>query len=73
MELLDRLKNHLMLKCLELQDISLYHGKTGIALALYLHAHQHQDENLEEYTWDLLQTVHEGVNECLPRMVWNGD
>lgn len=43
MELLDRLKNHLMLKCLELQDISLYHGKTGIALALYLHAHQRQD------------------------------
>lgn len=66
MELLDRLKNHLMLKCLELQDISLYHGKTGIALALYLHAHQRQDENLEEYAWDLLQTVHDGVNECLP-------
>lgn len=66
MKLLDRLKNHLTLKCLELQDISLYHGKTGVALALYLHAHQRQDETLEEYAWDLLQTVHEGVNECLP-------
>ncbi len=66
MELLDRFKNHLMLKCLELQDISLYHGKTGITLALYLYAHQRGDEILKEYAWDLLQSVHKGVNECLP-------
>lgn len=66
MELPDRIKNHLMLKCLTIQDISLYHGKTGIALTLYLYAQKHQDETLEEYAWDLLQAVQEGVNECMP-------
>ena len=35
-----RIANYLMLKSIELQDISLYHGKMGIVLALSLYAHQ---------------------------------
>lgn len=61
-----RIANYLMLKSIELQDISLYHGKMGIVLALSLYAHQEGKKNLNDFAWDLLQDVYKGVNETLP-------
>lgn len=40
MDVNQRISNHLILKSLELRDISLYHGKMGLVLAQYLYAGQ---------------------------------
>lgn len=47
--------NHLMLKSIEMSDISLYHGKMGIVLALYIYALQSAQEHIKDYAWDMLK------------------
>lgn len=58
--------NHLMLKSIEMSDISLYHGKMGIVLALYIYALQSAQEHIKDYAWDMLQEVYNGINETRP-------
>ena len=58
--------NHLMLKSIEISDISLYHGKMGIVLALYIYSQQSAQEHIKDYAWDLLQEIYKGVNETQP-------
>lgn len=66
MDINKQISNHLMLKSIELRDISLYHGKMGLVLALYLYAHQTKQEHIKDFAWDLLQEVHKIVNDTLP-------
>jgi hypothetical protein len=66
MKTIHQIANQLMLKSIEISDISLYHGKMGIVLALYLYAHQSEREYINDFAWDLLQDVYSGVNETLP-------
>lgn len=63
---IEKIVCHLMLKCADLRDISLYHGRTGIVFALYAYAQKKEDENLKEYAWDLLQTVYKGIYDNQP-------
>lgn len=58
--------NHLILKSIEISDVSLYHGKMGIVLALYIYARRSAQEHIKDYAWDLLQDVYKGVNETQP-------
>ncbi|MCM1372043.1 MAG: hypothetical protein NC113_05055 [Bacteroides sp.] len=66
MDVNQRISNHLILKSLELRDISLYHGKMGLVLAQYLYARQSGQGHVSDFAWDLLQEVYEVVNETLP-------
>lgn len=58
--------DYLLLKSPFLQDIGLFHGKMGIAVALYAYANRYQDNLIEEYAWDLFQQVYDGVHMDMP-------
>lgn len=63
---LHKIIDYLLLKSPFVQDISLFHGKTGLALALYLYADKHKDKLLNEYAYDLFQQVHEEIHTDMP-------
>ena len=63
---LHKIIDYLLLKSPFVQDISLFHGKTGLALALYLYADKHKDKLLNEYAYELFQQVHEGIHSDMP-------
>ncbi len=55
-----------------MRDIGLFHGKMGIAVSLFAYANKYDDKLMEEYAWDLLQQVYEGVHSDLPIGLENG-
>lgn len=63
---LRKITDYLLLKSPYIQDIGLFHGKMGIAVALYVYANRYRDKLLEEYAWDLLQQVYDGVHVDMP-------
>ncbi|MBQ3539488.1 MAG: hypothetical protein IJA46_06655 [Bacteroidaceae bacterium] len=66
MDIYEKIKHYLMLKSLEIRDISLYHGRMGIVLTLYLYAQKKNDDNLKNFAWDLLQTIYNNVYDNMP-------
>lgn len=69
---LRKITDYLLLKSLYVQDVGLFHGKMGVVLALYAHAKRYQDDLIEEYAWDLLQQVYDGVHTDMPLGLENG-
>ncbi len=63
---MERIADYLLLKGTFVQDVGLFHGKMGIAMALHLYAGKWGDDMLSEYAWDLLQQVYDGVHTDLP-------
>ena len=61
-----KIVDYLLLKSPYLRDIGLFHGKMGIAVALYLYANRYDDKLIEEFTWDLIQQVYDGVHVDMP-------
>lgn len=55
-----------------IKDVGLFHGKMGIVVALYAYANRYGDKLLEEYAWDLLQQVYDGVHTDMPVGLENG-
>ena len=64
--MLDKIADYLLLRSSYSKDISLFHGKMGMALSLYLYAEKSGDNLLKEYTWDLFLQVHESVHTDMP-------
>ena len=69
---LRKITDYLLLKSLYMQDVGLFHGKMGIVLTLYANANRYQDDLIEEYAWDLLQQVYDGVHTDMPLGLENG-
>ena len=69
---LRRISEYLLLKSSYMRDIGLFHGKMGIAVSLFAYANKYDDKLMEEYAWDLLQQVYEGVHSDLPIGLENG-
>ena len=63
---MERIADYLLLKGTFVQDVGLFHGKMGIAMALHLYADKWGDDMLSEYAWDLLQQVYDGVHTDMP-------
>lgn len=63
---MERIADYLLLKGAFVQDVGLFHGKMGIAMALHLYAGKWDDEMLSEYAWDLLRQVYDGVHTDMP-------
>lgn len=63
---LRRIADYLILKSLFVRDVGLFQGKMGIVVALYAYANRHGDKLLEEYAWDLLQQIYDGVHTDMP-------
>lgn len=70
--LLSKIADYLLLKSSYLDNIGLFHGKTGVVLALYVYARKFGDSLLEEYAWDLFQQVYDGIHSDLPIGMENG-
>lgn len=67
-----KITDYLLLKSSHLQDIGLFHGKMGIAISLFAYAHQYKDRLIEEFAWELLQQVYDGVHTDMPIGLENG-
>lgn len=63
---LRKIADYLILKSLFVSDVGLFQGKMGIVVALYAYANRHDDKLLEEYAWDLLQQIYDGVHADMP-------
>ena len=63
---MERIADYLLLKGAFVQDVGLFHGKMGIAMAVHLYAGKWDDEMLSEYAWDLLRGAVDGnLNDIL--------
>ncbi len=69
---LRKIADYLLLKSSYIRDIGLFHGKMGIVTSLFAYANKYDDKLMEEYAWDLLQQVYEGVHSDLPIGLENG-
>mgnify|MGYP002516169988 CR=1 FL=1 len=58
--------DYLLLKSSHLPGVGLFHGKMGVAVALFAYANQFNDKLMEEYAWDLLQQVYDGIHQDMP-------
>jgi hypothetical protein len=61
-----KIADYLLLNSPYVQDVGLFHGKMGIVVALYSYAFEFEDQLLEEFSWDLLQQVYDGLHSELP-------
>ena len=53
--------NYLLLHSSHMNNVSFFHGKMGVVVAMYAYANRYNDKFIEEYAWDLLQQVYDGV------------
>ena len=58
--------DYLLLKSSYMPNIGLFHGKMCIAIAMFAYANRFNDKLMEEYAWDLLQQVYDGVHSDMP-------
>lgn len=58
---LQNIINHLLLHSSYINNVSFFHGKMGLVVAMYAYAKRYSDSYIEEYAWDLLQQVYDGV------------
>lgn len=63
---LRKIADYLLLKSSYIQDIGLFHGKMGIVVSLYAYASKYSEPLLEDFAWDLLQQIYEGVHTDTP-------
>ena len=64
--------NYLLLHSSHINNVSFFHGKMGIVVAMYAYANRKKDKLIEEYAWDLLQQVYDGVYSDMPIGLENG-
>ena len=55
-----------------MNNVSFFHGKMGVVVAMYAYANRYNDKFIEEYAWDLLQQVYDGVYTDMPIGLENG-
>lgn len=58
--------DHLLLHGSYISNVSFFHGKMGLVVAMYAYANRYSDNYIEEYAWDLLQQVYDGVYSDMP-------
>lgn len=63
---LQNIINHLLLHSSYINNVSFFHGKMGLVVAMYAYAKRYSDSYIEEYAWDLLQQVYDGVYADMP-------
>ena len=61
-----KIADYLLLRSSYLQEIGLFHGKMGVAIALYMYSSKYNDKLMEEYAWDLFQQVYDKVHIDMP-------
>lgn len=61
-----KIADYLLLQSSYMQEIGLFHGKMGVALALNMYSSQYNDKLMEEYAWDLFQQVYDKVHIDMP-------
>lgn len=67
-----RIAHYLTLNASFLRDISLCHGKMGIAIFFFHYSRYCGDSVYMEYAWDLIEEVYRGVHDGLPVNFENG-
>lgn len=72
MDNLLKIANYLIMNAVNTFDVSLYHGKMGMVCALYTYAVRTNNENIKDYSWDLLQDVYDTAYDTLPLGVERG-
>ena len=58
--------DHLLFHSSYLNNVGFFHGKMGIVVAMYAYANRYKDKFIEEYAWDLLQEVYDGIHADMP-------
>lgn len=61
-----KVADYLLLRSSHIQEIGLFHGKMGVAVALYMYSSKYNDKLMEEYAWDLFQQVYDKVHIDMP-------
>lgn len=69
---LSNIVDYLIFKSNTLSEIGLFHGKMGLVVTLYLYAKKYNDDIVNEYAWDLLQQVYDGIHTNVPIDLENG-
>lgn len=63
---LKKIADYLLLRSSHIQEVGLFHGKMGVAVALYMYSSKYKDKLMEEYAWDLFQQVYDKVHIDMP-------
>ena len=63
---LNAVANYLLLKSSYINDVSLFHGKSGIMLALHAYSKKHNKPIFQEYAEDLMQEIYKMIHDNLP-------
>jgi hypothetical protein len=71
-EVYQRIANYLLLHSYSSNNISLYHGKTGIVLAMMMYSKVSDNLVLKEYSEDLFQTIYKDIHEGMPIGIEHG-
>lgn len=69
---LSNIVDYLIFKSNTLSEIGLFHGKMGLVVTLYLYAKKYNDDIVNEYAWELLQQVYDGIHTNVPIDLENG-
>jgi hypothetical protein len=64
--------DHLLFHSSYLNNVGFFHGKMGIVVAMYAYANRYKDKFIEEYAWDLLQEVYDGIHADMPIGIESG-
>ena len=64
--------DHLLFHSSYLNNVGFFHGKMGIVVAMYAYANRYKDKFIEEYAWDLLQDVYDGIHADMPIGIESG-
>lgn len=62
----NRIANYLLLHSYTMNDVSLYHGKTGIVLAMMRYSEKTKNQVMKEYAEELFQTIYDGIHDGMP-------
>ncbi len=72
MDAYPKLVNYLLFHSYTMNDVSLYHGKTGIVLAMMMYANVFKSQSIRQYTEDLFQTIYKDIHDGMPIGIEHG-
>ena len=72
MSTIEKIIDQLILQIRNFPNNGFYHGRMGMVVALYSYAVKSHDENLKNFSWDILEYILENIYENLPIGLENG-
>ena len=72
MNVYPKIVNYLLFHSYTMNDVSLYHGKTGIVLAMMMYADVYKSQSIREYSEDLFQTIYKDIHDGMPIGIEHG-